>query len=139
MEKTRASYGLPASGPVQPQLPWVLCEVGAVSPAKLGHAGADAGVHRNTHGCTGTRRNHRSDEAEKGAINGEVLEVPDLWAADTQTIRDAAAGRNRAGVRREGGPQAADGQGEEAGFSCAEKCCAAPTHSSAKNDAESLA
>ena len=35
-------------------------------------------------------------------MNGEVVQVLDLWAADSQTSRDIAAGRNRAGVRREG-------------------------------------
>lgn len=102
LTRTQASYGLPASGPVQPQLPRVLRAPGEVSPSKLGHAGQDAGVHRNAPGRADTRRNHRSDEAEKGAMNGEVLEVPDLWAADSKTSRDTATGRNRAGVRSEG-------------------------------------
>jgi len=51
-------------------------------------------------------------------MNGEVVQVLDLWAADAQTSRDIAAGRNRAGVRREGGTKAADGQGQEAGRAC---------------------
>ena len=38
----------------------------------------------------------------EGAMNGEVVQVPDLWAADAQTSRDIGSGRNRAGVRREG-------------------------------------
>ena len=53
-------------------------------------------------------------------MNGEVVQVLDLWAADdAQTGCDIAAGRNRAGVRFEGCTQAADGAGEEVGFTCA--------------------
>ena len=117
LTRTQASYGLPAIGPVQPQLPRVLRAPGEVSPSKLGHAGQDAGVHRNAPGRADTRRNHRSDEAEKGAMNGEVLALSDLWAGDAQTSCDIAAGRNRAGVRREG--------------------CTAPTHwTSQENSAD---
>lgn len=60
-------------------------------------------VHKKTHGVK---------------KNGEVLAVLDLWASNVQAASHPSPGRNRAGVRREGGPQAADGQGEEAGSSC---------------------
>lgn len=119
MEKTRVSYGLPASGPVQPQLPRVLCEVGEVCKAELGHAGRDAGVHRNPSGRSDTGRNHCSDEAKKGVGHGEVMEVLGLWAGDVQASRDIARGGHRAGVCRTEVPQVAAGQGEEAGFACA--------------------
>lgn len=119
MEKTRVSYGLPASGPVQPQLPRVLREVGEVCKAELGHAGQDAGVHRNPSGRSDTGRNHCSDETEKVVGRGQVLEVPGLWAEDVQAARDIARGGNRAGVCRTEVPQVAAGQGQEAGFACA--------------------
>ena len=85
------------------------------------------------------RRKHRSllSDLCGGCANENAL--PDLQQADAQTGSDIGSGRNRAGVRREGSPQAADGAGEEAGFACAQKCCEVPTHSSAKNEAESLA
>lgn len=118
MEKTRASYGLPASGPVQPQLPRVLREAGEVCKAELGHARQDACVHRHAHGCTDTGRNHCSDEAKKGVGHGEVMEVLGLWAGDVQAARDIARGGNRSGVCRKEVPQVAAGQGEEAGFAC---------------------
>lgn len=113
IKTTSLNWWPEASGTVQHGLPAMLRSAGAVSPAKLGHAGADARVHRNPPRCTDTGRNHCSDEAEKGVGRGEVLELPDLWAADTQTGCDTAPGRNRAGVRETGCSAATPWEAEE--------------------------
>ena len=46
-------------------------------------------------------------------MNGEVVQVLDLWAADSQASCDTAAGRNRAGVRFEGGSAPTHWTGQE--------------------------
>ena len=103
MEKTRASYGLPASGQGANAVPRVLRAAGVEHKAGQGQSSRDAGVHCAARGCAepcgcagGCGR-----KAE-GVNRGEVLEVPDLQQADAQTSRDIAAGRNRAGVRETG-------------------------------------
>ncbi len=104
MEKTRASYGLPASGPGANAVPGVLraprTERTPRTKAGSGHAGehrcngwcADSGCCAG--GCGRTTQ---------GVGRGEILEVPDLWAADAQTGGDVAPRHNRAGMRGSGG------------------------------------
>ena len=103
MEATQASYGIPASGPGANELPRVLRATRVEHKAGQGQSKGDAVVHSAARGCAepcgcagGCGR------ATEWVNRGEVLEVPDLWAADAQTSRDIAAGRNRAGVRFEG-------------------------------------
>ena len=103
MERTRASYGLPASGPGADDLHRVLRAPGAQCPPKQTagrvHAGGNlcGGWCAIEGGCAGG-----CGRKAEGVSRGEVLEVPDLWAADAQTGGDAATGRNRAGVRETG-------------------------------------
>ena len=103
LTRTQASYGLPASGPGANAVPRVLRAPGTEHKAGQGQSKGDAVVHSAARGCAepcgcagGCGR------ATEWVNRGEVLEVPDLWAADAQTSSDIAAGRNRAGVRREG-------------------------------------
>ena len=119
MEKTQASYGLPASGPGANELHRVLR-----APRVERTPGQKAGPgHAGEHRCNGWfaiegRCAGGCGRTTEVVSRGEVVQVPDLWAADAQTGCDTAAGRNRAGVRREG--------------------CAAPTHwTSQENSADS--
>ena len=100
MEKTRASYGLPASGQGANAVPGVLRAPRFEHKAGQGQSKGDAVVHSAARGCAepcGCAGGcGRKTEA---AMNGEVVQVLDLWAADSKTSRDAAPGRNRAGVR----------------------------------------
>ena len=104
MEKTRASYGLPASGPGANELPRVLRAPRVEHKAGQGQSKGDAVVHSAARGraepcgCAGG-----CGRKTEGVSSGEVVQVLDLWAADSQTSCDTAAGRNRAGVRFEGG------------------------------------
>lgn len=103
MEKTRASYGLPASGPGANAVHRVLRAPRVEHKAGQGQSKGDAVVHSAARGraepcgCAGG-----CGRKTQGVSRGEVLEVLDLQQADAQTSRDIAAGRNRAGVRREG-------------------------------------
>lgn len=103
MERTQASYGLPASGPGANELHRVLratrTERTPGQKAGPGHAGE----HRCGGWCadSGCCAGGCGRKAE-GAMNGEVVQVFDLWAADSQTSRDIGSGRNRAGVRETG-------------------------------------
>ena len=103
MEKTRASYGLSTSGQGANAVPGLLRapRVERTPGQKAGPS--HAGEHRCNGWCadSGCCAGGCGRKAE-GAMNGEVVQVPDLWAADSQTSRDTAPGRNRAGVRREG-------------------------------------
>ena len=103
MEKTQASYGLPASGPGANELHRVLraprVERTPGQKAGSGHAGehrcngwcADSGC------CAGG-----CGRKTEGVNRGQVLALSDLWAGDAQTSRDIGSGRNRAGVRETG-------------------------------------
>lgn len=103
MEKTRASYGLPASGPGANELHRVLRAPRFEHKAGQGQSKGDAVVHSSARGraepcgCAGG-----CGRTTEWVSSGEVLEVPDLQQADAQTSRDIGSGRNRAGVRREG-------------------------------------
>ena len=103
MEKTRASYGLSTSGPGANAVPGLLRAPRVEHKAGQGQSKGDAVVHSAARGraepcgCAGG-----CGRTTQGVGRGEVLEVLDLWATDSQTSRDAAAGRNRAGVRFEG-------------------------------------
>ena len=119
MERTRESYGIPASRQGANAVPRVLRAAGVEHKAGQGQSSRDAGVHCASRGrtepcgCAGG-----CGRTTQGVNRGEVLEVPDLWAADAQTSRDITAGRNRAGVRETG--------------------CTAPTHwTSQENSADS--
>lgn len=103
MEKTRESYGLSASGPGANAVPWVLRSPRVERTPRPQAGPGNAGEHRCCGWCAieGRCAGGCGWKAE-GVNRGEVLEVPDLWAADAQTSRDIAAGRNRAGVRLEG-------------------------------------
>ena len=114
MEKTQASYGLPASGPGANALHRVLRQAGVEHKAGQGQSKGDAVVHSAARGCTepcgcagGCGRK------TEGVNRGQVLEVPDLQQADSQTGCDIAAGRNRAGVRETGGPAPTTWTGQE--------------------------
>lgn len=104
MERTRESYGLPASGQGANAVPRVLRATRFEHKAGQGQSKGDAVVHSSARGraepcgCAGG-----CGRTTQGVSRGEVLEVPDLWAADAQTGGDAGSGRNRAGVRSEGG------------------------------------
>ena len=103
MEKTRASYGLPTGGPGANAVPRVLRQAGFEHKAGQGQSKGDAVVHSAARGCTEPCRcSGGCGRKAEGVNRGEVLEVPDLQQADAQTSRDAAAGRNRAGVRETG-------------------------------------
>ena len=103
LTRTQASYGLPSSGQGANAVPGVLRAPRVEHKAGQGQSKGDAVVHSAARGraepcgCAGG-----CGRTTQGVGRGEVLEVPDLWAADSQTSRDAATGRNRAGVRREG-------------------------------------
>ena len=103
MERTRASYGLSTSGQGADELHRVLRQAGFEHKAGQGQSKGDAVVHSSARGraepcgCAGG-----CGRKAEGAMNGEVVQVPDLWAADSQTSRDIGSGRNRAGVRFEG-------------------------------------
>ena len=125
MEKTRASYGLTASGPGANELPRVLRQAGFEHKAGQGQSKGDAVVHSAARGraepcgCAGG-----CGRTTQGVGRGEVLEVLDLWATDSQTSRDAAAGRNRAGVRFEGGSAPTPWTGQENSADSREKASA---------------
>ena len=103
LTRTQASYGLPASGPGANAVPRVLRQAGFEHKAGQGQSKGDAVVHSAVRGraepcgCAGG-----CGRKAEGAMNGEVVQVLDLWAADAQTSRDAAAGRNLAGVLETG-------------------------------------
>ena len=103
MEKTRASYGLPASGPGANAVPRVLRAPRVEHKAGQGQSKGDAVVHSAARGraepcgCAGG-----CGRKTEGVNRGQVLALSDLWAGDAQTSCDIAAGRNRAGVRFEG-------------------------------------
>lgn len=103
MERTRESYGIPASRPGADAVPRVLRAAGVEHKAGQGQSKGDAVVHSAARGraepcgCAGG-----CGRKVEGVSRGEVLEVPDLWAADAQTGGDITAGRNRAGVRETG-------------------------------------
>ena len=103
MQRTQASYGLPASGPGANAVPRVLR-----APRVERAPGAQAGSgHAGEHRCGGWRACEGRcaggcGRKTQGVNRGEVLEVPDLQQADAQTGFDIGSGRNRAGVRREG-------------------------------------
>ena len=103
MEKTRASYGLPASGPGANAVPGLLR-----APRVERTPGAQAGSgHVGEHRCGGWcacegRCAGGCGRTTEGVNRGQVLALSDLWAGDAQTSSDIAAGRNRAGVRETG-------------------------------------
>ena len=103
MEKTRASYGIPASGQGANAVHRVLR-----APRTQRTPGAQAGPgHAGEHRCNGWCADSGCcaggcGRKAEGVNRGQVLALSDLWAADSQTGCDIAAGRNRAGVRREG-------------------------------------
>ena len=103
MEKTRASYGLPASGPGANAVPRVLRATRVERTPGAQAGSGHAGEHRCNGWCadSGCCAGGCGRKAE-GAMNGEVVQVLDLWAADSQTSSDIGSGRNRAGVRLEG-------------------------------------
>ena len=103
MERTQASYGLPASGPGANALPRVLRQAGVERTPGQKAGSGHAGEHRCNGwcACEGRCAGGCGRKAE-WAMNGEVVQVFDLWAADSQTSCDTAAGRNRAGVRKTG-------------------------------------
>ena len=104
MEKTQASYGLPASGPGANAVPGVLRAPRVERTPRAKAGSGHVGQHRCNGWCadSGCCAGGCGRKAE-GAMNGEVVQVLDLWAADSQTSRDTAPGRNRAGMRFEGG------------------------------------
>lgn len=103
MERTQASYGLPASGPGADEVPGVLRAAGVEHKAGQGQGKGDAVVHSAARGraepcgCAGG-----CGIKTQGVGRGDILEVPDLQQADAQTGCDTATGRNRPGVRFEG-------------------------------------
>ena len=103
MERTQASYGLSTSGPGANELHRVLRQAGVERTPGQKAGSGNAGEHRCGGWCadSGCCAGGCGRKAE-GAMNGEVVQVLDLWAADSQTSRDIGSGRNRAGVRREG-------------------------------------
>jgi len=103
MEKTRESYGIPASGQGADAVSRVLRAAGVEHKAGQGQSSRDAGVHCASRGRTEPCGCAGGCGRKTEWVNrGEVLEVPDLWAADAQTSRDIAAGRNRASVCKTG-------------------------------------
>ena len=103
MEKTRASYGLPASGQGANALPRVLR---APRPERTPGQKAGPG-HAGEHRCGGWcacegRCAGGCGRKAEGVSRGQVLALSDLWAGDVQAARDIAPGRNRAGVRETG-------------------------------------
>ena len=103
MERTQASYGLPASGPGANAVHRVLRQAGVERTPKQKAGSGHAGEHRCNGWCadSGCCAGGCGRKAER-AMNGEVVQVPDLWSDDAQTGCDTATGRNRAGVRFEG-------------------------------------
>ncbi len=103
MERTRESYGLPASGQGANELPRVLRATRTERTPGAQAGSGHAGEHRCNGWCADSGCCAGGCGRKTEWVNrGEVLEVPDLWAADSKTSRDTATGRNRAGVRREG-------------------------------------
>ncbi len=103
MERTQASYGLPASGPGADAVPGVLRAPRTERTPRTKAGSGHAGEHRCNGWCACEGRCAGGCGRKTQGVNrGEVVQVPDLWAADAQTGCDIAAGRNRAGVRREG-------------------------------------
>ncbi len=109
LTRTQASYGLSASGQGANELPRVLRATRVERTPRTKAGQGNAGINRRNGWCAieGQCAGGCGRKTE-AAMNGEVVQALDLWAADAQTSRDIAAGRNRAGVRLEG--------------------CAAPTH-----------
>ena len=103
MERTQASYGLPASGPGANAVPGVLRAPRVERTPRPQVGPGHAGEHRCNGWCAieGRCAGGCGRKAE-GVNRGEVLEVPDLQQADAQASRDIAPRRNRAGVRFEG-------------------------------------
>ena len=79
MEKTQASYGLPASGPGANELHRVLRQAGFEHKAGQGQSKGDAVVHSAARGraepcgCAGG-----CGRTTQGVNRGEVVQVPDL-------------------------------------------------------------
>ena len=114
MERTSADYGLPASGQGADAVPGVLRSPRVEHKAGQGQSKGDAVVHSAARGrAEPCRCSGGCGRKTQGVGRGEVLEVPDLWAADSQTSRDIGSGRNRAGVRFEGGSAPTPWTGQE--------------------------
>ena len=93
MERTRESYGLPASGPGANELPRVLRAPRVEHKARQGQSKGDAGVHSAAQGCTKSCGCAGGCGRKAERVNrGEVVQVPDLQQADAQTSRDSAQG-----------------------------------------------
>lgn len=104
MEKTQASYGLSASGPGANELHRVLRAPRTQRTPGQKAGSGNAGEHRCNGWCAIEGRCAGGcGRTTQGVSRGEVVQVLDLWAADSQTGCDIAPGRNRAGVRFEGG------------------------------------
>ena len=103
MQRTSADYGLSTSGPGANEPHRVLRAPRVERTPRQKAGSGHAGEHRCNGWCAIEGRCAGGcGRTTQGVGRGEVLEVPDLWAADAQTGCDTAAGRNRAGVRREG-------------------------------------
>lgn len=104
MERTQASYGLPARRPGEHAVPRVLRQAGVERTPGQAAGRVHAGGNRCGGWCACEGRCAGGcGRTTQGVSRGEVLEVPDLWAADAQTSHDTGTGRNRAGVRGSGG------------------------------------
>ena len=103
LTRTQASYGLPTSGQGANAVPGVLRATRTERTPGAQAGSGNAGEHRCNGWCadSGCCAGGCGRKAE-GAMNGEVVQVLDLWAADSQTSGDIAPGRNRAGVRETG-------------------------------------
>ena len=103
MERTSADYGLSTSWPGANAVPRVLRATRTQRTPRAQAGPGHAGEHRCGGWCAIEGRCAGGcGRTTQGVSRGEVVQVLDLWAADSQTSRDIAAGRNRAGVRREG-------------------------------------
>lgn len=119
LTRTQASYGLPASGQGANELPRVLRATRVERTPRTQAGPGHAGEHRCNGWCAIEGRCAGGCGRKTQGVNrGEVLEVPDLWAADAQTGCNAAPGRNRAYMRETG-------------------CSAATTWTSQENSADS--